>query len=141
MTLGDIVKNYRLENNYSMDDFSKISGLSKGYISMLEKNKNPRNGKPISPSLATIKQISIALNIDFDDLIKMIDSEQTVNLSKSHLDDQSDVENTTNTEDLNKLPQNIRAAARNMANLPEEHQKTAIDIIEYLIKKGREAKK
>lgn len=140
MTLGDIVKNYRLENNYSMDDFSKISGLSKGYISMLEKNKNPRNGKPISPSLATIKQISIALNIDFDDLIKMIDSEQTVNLNESYLDNKSDV-NATNTEDLNKLPQNIRAAARNMADLPEEHQKTAIDIIEYLIKKGREAKK
>jgi len=88
MTLGDIVKNYRLENNYSMDDFSKISGLSKGYISMLEKNKNPRNGKPISPSLTTIKQIATALRIDFDDLIKIIDSKQTINLNDDNISSQ-----------------------------------------------------
>ena len=83
MTIGDFVKQYRTENNYSMDDFAKVSGLSKGYISMLEKNKNPRNGKPISPSLETIKLIAQATHSDFDNLIKLMDSNQLVNLKET----------------------------------------------------------
>ena len=37
MTLGDLIKNYREETGMSMDEFAEKSGLSKGYISMLEK--------------------------------------------------------------------------------------------------------
>ena len=55
MTLGEIVKEYRIAHNMSMDVFASRSGLSKGYISMLEKNVNPKNGKPITPSIETIK--------------------------------------------------------------------------------------
>ena len=40
MTLGDIVKNYREKYDISMEDFGKISGLSRSYISLLEKNIN-----------------------------------------------------------------------------------------------------
>lgn len=45
MTLGEIVKQYRTQNSMSMDDFSKLSGLSKGYISMLEKKYKSNNTK------------------------------------------------------------------------------------------------
>lgn len=45
MSLGNIIKNYREVNRMSMDDFSRVSGISKAYISMLEKNINPRTGK------------------------------------------------------------------------------------------------
>lgn len=46
MHLGEIIKKYREEHdNMSMDAFALRSGLSKGYISMLESNKNPRTGK------------------------------------------------------------------------------------------------
>jgi len=44
MRLGEIIKKYREENNLSMDDFVKFSGLSKGYISMLEKIKILKQG-------------------------------------------------------------------------------------------------
>lgn len=50
MTLGDIIKKYRKENNISMSEFASNCSLSKGYISMLENNINPRNNKPISPT-------------------------------------------------------------------------------------------
>lgn len=81
MTLGDIVKKYREDNNISMDNFSKRAGLSKGYISMLEKNKNPNSGKPIRPSLLTIKSIAMAMNIDVNDLIDSLDNQEVI-LSK-----------------------------------------------------------
>lgn len=76
MTLGDIVKKYREENNISMDSFAKKSHLSKGYISMLEKNKNPNTGKPIRPSLLTIKSVASAMNIDVNDLIASLEDQE-----------------------------------------------------------------
>ena len=45
MTLGDIIKSYRSKYGLSMDSFSDKSGISKAYISLLEKNKHPKTGK------------------------------------------------------------------------------------------------
>lgn len=84
MYLGKLISNFRQEKNMSMDEFAKLANLSKPYISMLEKNKNSRNGKPIVPSVMTLKKVSKVLNISFDDLIKMLDSGQEIALSEHH---------------------------------------------------------
>lgn len=84
MTLGDLVKEYREKHNISMDEFSKICGLSKGYISMLENNINPRNNKPIAPTLPTIRKIASAMNADVDSLLKVLDSDQEINLDSNN---------------------------------------------------------
>ena len=62
MILGDLIKEYRREHGYSMDQFAKMSGLSKAYISILERNVNPVNNKPVIPSLETIKAVAQAIN-------------------------------------------------------------------------------
>ena len=80
MTLGDIIKEYREKHNISMDEFSKISNLSKGYISMLENNTNPRNNKPIAPTLPTIRKIASAMSMDVDSILKILDYDQEINL-------------------------------------------------------------
>ena len=41
MILGELIKTYRTEHHMSMDDFAKKCGLSKAYISILERNINP----------------------------------------------------------------------------------------------------
>lgn len=82
MFLGEIVKKYRLEHKISMDEFARLSGLSKGYISMLEKNENPRTKKPISPSIDTIKQVSEVTGIDFNEIIEMLDDDLELILNK-----------------------------------------------------------
>ena len=82
MTLGEIVNEYRKNNNLTMDEFAKLSNLSKGYISMLEKNKNPSNGKPIAPGLDTFRQIAKAIHVDADLLFTMVDKDQPVTLLK-----------------------------------------------------------
>ena len=76
MTLGEIVKNYREEHNISMDAFAAKCKLSKGYISMLEKNKNPNTGKPIRPSLITIKSVASAMNVDVNDIISLLEDQE-----------------------------------------------------------------
>lgn len=78
MTLGEIIKKYRKEHGLSMDAFSKRSGISKSYISILEKNQHPKTGKPITPSVDSIKQAAIGMNMNFDELFSIIDSDITV---------------------------------------------------------------
>ena len=63
-----------------MDEFAKLCKLSKGYVSMLEKNKNPRNGKPIVPSITTYSSIAAAMNMTVDNLMGMIDKDQPVSI-------------------------------------------------------------
>ena len=81
MTLGDLVKEYREKHDISMDEFSKMCNLSKGYISMLENNINPRIDKPIAPTLPTIRKIALAINMDIDSILKALNSDQEIYLN------------------------------------------------------------
>lgn len=73
MTLGETIKNYRATHNMSMDAFSEKSGISKAYISLLEKNRHPKTGKSIAPSIQSIKQAAKGMNMSFDDLFALLD--------------------------------------------------------------------
>lgn len=77
MELSEIIKNYRKENQKTLEDIAKIANLSKPYISMLEKNKNTGNkGKRIQPSYQTLTKLAKAMNITVEKLIsKMNDTE------------------------------------------------------------------
>ncbi|HHJ8058363.1 TPA: helix-turn-helix domain-containing protein, partial [Streptococcus pyogenes] len=57
MKLGEIIKNFREEKKLSMDRFAEKSGLTKGYISMLEKNEHPKSKKPIIPTEETLLKV------------------------------------------------------------------------------------
>lgn len=85
MFLGEIIKKYRKENNLSLGAFASKCGLSYTYISMLEKNIDYRTGKPIAPTLDSVKYISNAMNIPIDDLLKMLDDEQEFKLNEDVL--------------------------------------------------------
>lgn len=75
MRLGEIIKKYRTDHNLSMDDFSERSGISKSYISLLEKNRHPQTGKPITPSIQYIKQAADGMGMDFKELFSMIEGD------------------------------------------------------------------
>lgn len=76
MKLNDLIKKYRFSNNLSLRAFAKKSGLSYGYIYMLEKNINPKTQKPIKPTLEAIKGVANGLDVSVDDLLKMLDDDQ-----------------------------------------------------------------
>lgn len=78
MTLGDIIKDYRTTHGLSMDGFSEKSGISKAYISLLEKNKHPKTGKNIAPSIQCIKQAASGMNMSFDDLFALLDGKVSI---------------------------------------------------------------
>ena len=82
MFLGDIILKYRKEMNMSQRDFSKKSNMSHSYVAMLEKNIDARTGKPISPTLETIKNVSLATNIPIDDILKSLNDDQEIIINK-----------------------------------------------------------
>lgn len=85
MFLGEIITKYRNENDITMDAFAEKSGLSKGYVSMLENNRNPKTGNPIVPSLLTFQKVASAINISLTDLIQMVDRRQIINLNTNNI--------------------------------------------------------
>lgn len=84
MYLGGVIKEYRDNHHMTMEEFANKAGLSKGYISMLEKNQHPQNKREIVPSLDTFRKAAKAMNISVDDLMKMVDGDQPVSLKNDH---------------------------------------------------------
>lgn len=81
MKLGELLKSYRTEHKLSMDAFCELSDLTKGYISMLEKNEHPKSKKPIVPSYDTIEKIAKGMQISTEDLINMLDDDQEIQIN------------------------------------------------------------
>lgn len=82
MRLGEVIRKYRIEHELSMAEFAKISGISKQYVSVLERGTHPTSGKEIAPSLEVIKKSAKAMGMSFDDLFDMLDGEVTLNASE-----------------------------------------------------------
>lgn len=82
MTLGEVIRRYREERGLSMDEFSKKSSLSKAYISILERNVNPSTGRPVVPSLETIKAVASVIGLDVNDLIDVLDGDQPIKIPR-----------------------------------------------------------
>lgn len=73
MTLGALIAEYRTQHDLSQRQFAALCGLSNGYISMLEKNENPKTGLPVTPSLLALKKISQSMGISMDELFSKVD--------------------------------------------------------------------
>lgn len=81
MTLGALIKDYRKDHGMSQQTFADLAGVSKAYISILERNYNPVNGKHPIPSVLTIKSIATVMNIDFNDIIAILDPDTQVSIA------------------------------------------------------------
>lgn len=84
MKIGDWVKNYRKEHGLSMQVFGDMCGLSKAYISILEKGINPTTNKPFAPTIQTLKKIADVTNTDFEILLHLLDGDQPVTVNSTY---------------------------------------------------------
>ena len=69
MNLKDLIYNYRMDHNLSMEEFARQCGVTKGYVSMIESGKNARTGMPIKPTLPTLKKLASGMQMQLDDLL------------------------------------------------------------------------
>ena len=77
MTLGDCIREYREEHDMSQRQFADKSGISNAYISMLEKNINPKTGEPPAASYDVYVKVAAMLRISVHELMEKAD-ESTV---------------------------------------------------------------
>ena len=80
MELNELIKIYRETHHYTMQEFADRCGLSKGYISMLEKGVQPRSGNKITPSIETIVKIAKAMGMTADELVMQLNDDQEISL-------------------------------------------------------------
>ena len=65
MKIEILIKKVRLEKNMTLETLSKLSGISKGHLSKIERQER-------DPKLSTIIQIALALKVKIEDLYKII---------------------------------------------------------------------
>lgn len=70
-SLGPFIQKKRKERGLSLRDFSVLCGLSHSYLDSLEKGKDPRTSKPVSPTIDTIKKLAKGLGLPINDLINI----------------------------------------------------------------------
>lgn len=80
MKLSEIIREYRESHNMSGRQFAIKCDLSNGYISMLEREKNPTTGEPIEPSLQALSKIALGMGISLDDLLLKMDKDSIISL-------------------------------------------------------------
>ena len=74
MRLGEIIMKYRKEHAMSQRQFAALcDGVSNGYISMIENDRNPSTGKPIIPSLDKLGVIAGAMGMTLHELLSIAD--------------------------------------------------------------------
>lgn len=73
MKLSELIIRYRQEHHLSQRQFALQCGVSNGYISMLEKEVNPKTGQPIIPSMQHYAKIARGMHITINDLFSLID--------------------------------------------------------------------
>lgn len=121
MSLDQIIRSFREENNLSMQEFANRSGLSKGYISMLEKGQHPQSQRALVPSLETYRKLASAMCISLDSLLSIVDgdAEIAVNVPPSPSLVLSP-EETRLVEDYRDASEEIRGAAATMLHTSAE---------------------
>ena len=73
MTLGEYIVKYREKHDLSQRQFANRCGVSNAYISNIEAGFNPHTGKPISPSVVSLKKLAAGLGLTVNDLTMIID--------------------------------------------------------------------
>lgn len=81
MKLSAIVADYRNRMHISQREFARRCDLSNSYISFLEKETNPKTGKPMVPTLIQYKKLANGMNMSVQQLFEMLDNDSPVDLN------------------------------------------------------------
>ena len=122
-TLGEIIREFREthEPRISLRKFAEMSNLSFSYVSMLERNLDPR-GNPIVPTITTINKVAEAIGKPFDEVFNALDPESLVKVNATvEPPDYDDYELDFHITDSEKYLKLHEIAVETFAN-SKEHQ-------------------
>lgn len=73
MKLSELIINYRAEHDLSQRQFAAECGLSNGYISMIERENNPKTKEKVVPTLVALQKLAKGMHMTLTDLLVTID--------------------------------------------------------------------
>lgn len=131
MTLGEVIKQFREEHGISQRRFALKCNVSNGYISMLERGKNPKTDKPIDTSLPTLKAMASVMGMSLNDLLTLVDDDMMVDLSDNHI---HLAEKNTPTDESGRIELSAKdlQILQLLARLDDSTKDEAIRYIRYL---------
>lgn len=65
MRIELLIRDVRINKNYTIDKLAQLSGVSKGHLSKIERQE-------VEPSISVLVRIAIALKVDIKELYKVI---------------------------------------------------------------------
>lgn len=136
-SIGEMIKKYRQEHGISMDEFASRCGLSKAYISLIERGKNTRSDKPIVPSIDTVKAIADVLGVDLNVLLRSMGYDApmktVITIEPGHGDNgyYIDAQTAEYAEEL-RTNKDLRVLFSASRDLTEEQMRDAYKHIKYL---------
>lgn len=141
LKLGEIIKNFREEKKLSMDRFAEKSGLTKGYISMLEKNEHPKSKKPIIPTEETLLKVAKGMGVDIDFVLSKLDSDQEIqiNISPKNMLNMYNP-STPTTPKVELIPSTLQKINSTSSQLEHSRQIIVLDTAETLLEQQKEIK-
>lgn len=122
--IGDLIKVYRSENNLSLREFASLCGMSHSYIDKLEKGIDPRNGKPVEPTLDVIEKVAFAMNMTLVDILSFIGKLNNVDSKKSKSEDiieyNKSIDKDLSKKDLKQIEKDLQDMMENIKNQPDD---------------------
>lgn len=82
--LGQYLQNERNKRNMSLREFSKYLGISHSYLNKLENGVDSRTGKPVSPTIEMLNDISRSLHVSLEYLLEMAGYVRNSNLNNEY---------------------------------------------------------
>lgn len=119
MKLSAIIMDYRNRMQISQREFARRCDLSNSYISFLEKEANPKTGKPMAPTIEQYKKLADGMNITLQKLFEMLDDDSPVNLSVPILPE----------PDTSSTPE-ARIISGGIDRMPKERREQALKILQ-----------
>lgn len=71
-TLADLIREYRDEHGLSLRDFAERCSLSHAYVDKLERAVDPRSGKPVTPTVETLRLLAQGMGVTLEDLMARV---------------------------------------------------------------------
>lgn len=68
--IGTYIRKARMKQQLSMEALSKRAGISSSQISLIERGRHTKNGKPLSITLTSLEMIAKGLEMTVEDLLE-----------------------------------------------------------------------
>ena len=119
MKLSAIITDYRERMRISQREFARRCDLSNSYISFLEKETNPKTGKPMVPTIEQYKKLADGMGITLQTLFETLDEDSPVDLRSS-----------ASPEPEAPITQEARIISGGIDKMPPERRAQALRILQ-----------